>query len=270
MNNCQSLLDAQRSQLPKSFDSLPAQFRVGLLSFQVVAKAMKRAFKEDQSTASVDRLFALLLQQQTTSDPLLQCAVQSLHTLPMDAAVIQGVQAQLTEQLQRKGFDTTAQFDAFVETVFGAFGSMVATLLSSAQQPLREVAKAIGVTRTLRELHSDVNHGFVMLPRDLLREYHVDLQALQTTKITEEFAQMINSLIEPLRRSYATFYASLDQLPQACQLAVYTFVKTQEAILDEIIWNRYDCLHTELVVSDFRQSILRFRAKRAMLKRGRR
>ena len=268
MNNCPSLLEAKLSNLPQSFDTLPTHLRVGVLSFQVAAKAMKKAFKEEQSTASVDRLFALFLQQQSTSEPLLQCAIQHLHTLPLDGAMIQAIQAQLIATLERKGFLTREQFELFVETVFGAFGSMVALLMSANEKPLREVAKAIGVTRTLRELHGDVANGFVLLPRDVMNEHHIDLEVLRGAKITEDFAQMINALIEPLRKTYATFYAQIDQFPAPTQLALYTFVKSQEAILDEIIWNRYDCLNTDLMVSEFRQSILRFRAKRALKKRG--
>ena len=275
MTDCNSILEAQVAKLPKSFDTLPARERVGLLSFQLAAKAMKQAFKIDQSIASVDRLFDLLLRKQSTSEPLLQCAIDHIDSLGMNQERMVLIQEQLTAHITRNGFDTTEQFNAFVDTVFGSFGEVVALLFQTESNPsvtesLREVAKAIGVTRTLRELHGDVASGCYMLPKDLLEEYQVNVPALQQTKITEEFAQLINSLIEPLRRTYATFYSQIDGYPHAAQLSLYTFVKTQEAILDEIIWNRYDCLHTELTVSDLRQTMIRFRAKRALKRRGNR
>jgi phytoene/squalene synthetase len=274
MTNCDSILEAHVAKLPKSFDTLPAPSRVGLLSFQLAAKAMKQAFKEDQSIASVERLFDLFLQKQSTSEPLLQCAISTMYSYGVSQESILLIQDQLTAQLKRKGFDTTEQFNTFVDTVFGAFGEMSARLFGADASPsmtasLREVAKAIGVTRTLREIHVDVDHGFYMISKELLAEYEVDLDALKTTKITEGFAQLINSLIEPLRRTYSTFYSQIDRYPTQAQLSLYTFVKTQEAILDEIIWNRYDCLHTELTVSELRQTMIRFRAKRAIKQRGR-
>ena len=276
MTDCNSILEAQVAKLPKSFDTLPARERVGILSFQLAAKAMKQAFKIDQSIASVDRLFDLLLKKQSTSEPLLQCAIDHIDSLGMSQERMVLIQEQLTAHITRYGFDTTEEFNTFVDTVFGSFGEVVALLFQTESNPsvteesLREVAKAIGVTRTLRELHGDVASGCYMLPKDLLQEYQVDLAALQQTKITEEFAQLVNSLIEPLRRTYATFYSQIDWFPRAAQLSLYTFVKTQEAILDEIIWNRYDCLHTELLVSDLRQTMIRFRAKRALKRRGNR
>lgn len=273
MTNCDAILEAQIAKLPKSFDSLPAHSRVGLLSFQIAAKAMKKAFKEDQSIASVDRLFDLFLKNQSTSEPLMQCAISTIHSLGVNQESIRLIQEQLTAQLSRKGFNTTDQFNTFVDTVFGAFGEMTARLFGADSNPsmtesLREIAKAIGVTRTLREIHVDAENGFNMLSKEHLAEYQVDLEALKSSKINEGFAQLINSLIEPLRRSYANFYSQIDQFPREAKLSLYTFVKTQEAILDEIIWNRYDCLHTELTVSDLRQTIIRFRAKRALKQRG--
>jgi phytoene/squalene synthetase len=273
MNNCQSLLEAQDVQLPKSFDSLPAQFRVGLLSFQVVAKAMKKAFKEDQSVDSVNRLFALFLKNQRTSEPLLQCAIEHIHTLPIERERISLIQSQLLGHLEQNGFPTSEQFESFVDTVFGSFGQMAATLFPAStnamELALQDVAKAIGVSRTLREIHGDVANGFLMIPQSLLAEYQVDLNALLGNKINEGFAQMINSLIEPQRRRFASFYEHIDLFPSESQLALYTFAKTQEAMLDEIIWNRYDCLNSDLGVSDLRLAMIRIRAKRALKKRGR-
>lgn len=275
MTNCDAILEAQVANLPKSFTTLPARERVGLLSFQIAAKAMKQAFKVDQSISSVDRLFELFVKKQSTSEPLLQCAINQIHSLGVNQERIGLIQEQLTAHLRRKGFDTKEQFDTFVDTVFGAFGEMTAHLFEatpsvSLTEPLREVAKAIGVARTLREIHGDVESGFYMIPNDLLDSYQVDLNALKHTKITEGFAQLINSLMEPLRRTFSLFYNQIERFPKDVQLSLYVFVKTQEAILDEIIWNQYDCLNTELTVSPLRQSMIRFRAKRVLKQRGKR
>lgn len=275
MTNCDAILAAQGANLPKSFDTLPARERVGLLSFQIAATAIKKAFKSDQSIAAVERLFALFSNKQSTSEALLQCAIAQIHSIGIDQERIALIEEQLTTTLSRKRFDTTEQFTTFVDTVFGTFGELVARLVQTQADPqltesLREVAKAIGVTRTLQELHRDVANGIVMIPTELLVEYQVELDELRDAAITEEFAQLINSLIEPLRRTYSLFYKQIDRYPAAVQLPIYTFVKIQEAILDEIIWNRYDCLNTELAVSELRQTIIRFWAKRALKKRGKR
>ena len=273
MTPCYSLLEAKMNTLPKSFETLPTPIRVGLFSFQLAAKAMKKAFKEDQSVDSVNRLFALFLKEQRTSEPLLQCAIEHIHTFPIQAEQISLIQTQLVRHLEQNGFPTSEQFESFVDTVFGSFGQMAARLFPAStnamELALQDVAKAIGVSRTLREVHGDVANGFLMIPQSLLAEYQVDLNALLGNKINEGFAQMINSLIEPQRRRFASFYEHIDLFPSESQLALYTFAKTQEAMLDEIIWNRYDCLNSDLGVSDLRLAIIRIRAKRALKKRGR-
>jgi phytoene/squalene synthetase len=272
MTSCETRLRDQLSNLSSDFDSLPTPTRVGLLSYQIAAKAMKKAFKQEQSIASVDRLFALFLKQDSTSDELLQCAIEMMDIYHPDHARLQAMQSQLTGFLSRKGFDTIQEFEDFVDTVFGGFGYVVSLLFQDEPNAKpREglfinVAKAIGVSRTLREVHEDVAKGFVMLPKELMNSLGVDLEALRGQKVSEGFAQLINRLIEEARRRYQSFYTSIDLVPKEAQVALLRFVKIQEAILDEIIWNRYDCLNTGLVVSPLRQRFIRFRVKR-MIKR---
>ena len=272
MTSCETRLRDQLPNLSIDFEPLPTPTRVGLLSYQIAAKAMKKAFKQEQSIVSVDRLFALFLKQESTSDELLQCAIDTVDSLNPDPATIQAMQIQLTAFLTRNGFDTIQEFEDFVDTVFGGFGYFVSLLFQDEPhihqlRPLFvEVAKAIGVSRTLREVHEDVANGFVMLPKELMTSLGVDVDALRGQKVNEGFAQLINRLIEEARRRYQTFYSKLDLVPKDAQIALLRFVKIQEAILDEIIWNRYDCLNTGLVVSPLRQQFIRFRAKR-MIKR---
>jgi phytoene/squalene synthetase len=272
MTSCETRLRDQLSNLSSDFDSLPTPTRVGLLSYQIAAKAMKKAFKQEQSIASVDRLFALFLKQDSTSDELLQCAIEMMDIYHPDHARIQAMQSQLTGFLSRKGFDTIQEFEDFVDTVFGGFGYVVSLLFQEEPNAKQRealfinVAKAIGVSRTLREVHEDVANGFVMLPKELMNSLGVDLEALRGQKVSEGFAQLINRLIEEARRRYQSFYSNIDLVPKEAQVALLRFVKIQEAILDEIIWNRYDCLNTGLVVSPLRQRFIRFRVKR-MIKR---
>jgi phytoene/squalene synthetase len=272
MTSCETRLRDQLSNLSSDFDSLPTPTRVGLLSYQIAAKAMKKAFKQEQSIASVDRLFALFLKQDSTSDELLQCAIEMMDIYHPDHARIQAMQSQLTGFLSRKGFDTIQEFEDFVDTVFGGFGYVVSLLFQDEPNANQRealfinVAKAIGVSRTLREVHEDVANGFVMLPKELMNSLGVDLEALRGQKVSEGFAQLINRLIEEARRRYQSFYTNIDLVPKEAQVALLRFVKIQEAILDEIIWNRYDCLNTGLVVSPLRQRFIRFRVKR-MIKR---
>jgi phytoene/squalene synthetase len=272
MTSCETRLRDQLSNLSSDFDSLPTPTRVGLLSYQIAAKAMKKAFKMEQSIASVDRLFALFLKQDSTSDELLQCAIEMMDIYHPDHARIQAMQSQLTGFLSRKGFDTIQEFEDFVDTVFGGFGYVVSLLFQDEPNAKQRealfinVAKAIGVSRTLREVHEDVANGFVMLPKELMNSLGVDLEALRGQKVSEGFAQLINRLIEEARRRYQSFYSNIDLVPKEAQVALLRFVKIQEAILDEIIWNRYDCLNTGLVVSPLRQRFIRFRVKR-MIKR---
>jgi phytoene/squalene synthetase len=272
MTSCETRLRDQLSNLSSDFDSLPTPTRVGLLSYQIAAKAMKKAFKMEQSIASVDRLFALFLKQDSTSDELLQCAIEMMDIYHLDHARIQAMQSQLTGFLSRNGFDTIQEFEDFVDTVFGGFGYVVSLLFQDEPNAKQRealfinVAKAIGVSRTLREVHEDVANGFVMLPKELMNSLGVDLEALRGQKVSEGFAQLINRLIEEARRRYQSFYTNIDLVPKEAQVALLRFVKIQEAILDEIIWNRYDCLNTGLVVSPLRQRFIRFRVKR-MIKR---
>jgi phytoene/squalene synthetase len=272
MTSCETRLRDQLSNLSSDFDSLPTPTRVGLLSYQIAAKAMKKAFKMEQSIASVDRLFALFLKQDSTSDELLQCAIEMMDIYHPDHARIQAMQSQLTGFLSRNGFDTIQEFEDFVDTVFGGFGYVVSLLFQDEPNAKQRealfinVAKAIGVSRTLREVHEDVANGFVMLPKELMNSLGVDLEALRGQKVSEGFAQLINRLIEEARRRYQSFYTNIDLVPKEAQVALLRFVKIQEAILDEIIWNRYDCLNTGLVVSPLRQRFIRFRVKR-MIKR---
>jgi hypothetical protein len=45
MTDCNSILEAQVAKLPKSFDTLPARERVGLLSFQLGGQSDETSFQ---------------------------------------------------------------------------------------------------------------------------------------------------------------------------------------------------------------------------------
>jgi hypothetical protein len=141
MTSCETRLRDQLSNLSSDFDSLPTPTRVGLLSYQIAAKAMKKAFKMEQSIASVDRLFALFLKQDSTSDELLQCAIEMMDIYHPDHARIQAMQSQLTGFLSRNGFDTIQEFEDFVDTVFGGFGYVLSLLFQRRTQ--RQTARSI-------------------------------------------------------------------------------------------------------------------------------
>jgi phytoene/squalene synthetase len=268
--NCETSLSEQLSNLSMETTSLPTPMCVGLLSNQILIKAMKKAFKQEQSLSAVNRFFEIVLQQQSTSDELLSCAVKELHALQPDEDKILQMKQQLEGYLTRKGFDTSEEFHQFVDHVFGGFGYVVSLLFqteanySTIKSILVDVAKAIGVSRTLRELHEDTQRDFIMLPKETMHQFQVDISALKDQKITEAFAQLINSYIEVVRRQYETFYSNIEAFPQEFRYPLYTFVKLQEAILDEIIWNRYDCLNSDLSVSSLRQSFIRFKARRVI------
>jgi phytoene/squalene synthetase len=272
--NCETLLNDQFANLSVETTTLPTPMRVGLLSQQILIKAMKKTFKQEQSLSAVNRFFEIVLQQQSTSDELLSCAVKELHALRPDEEKITQMKYQLEGYLNRKGFDTTAEFNQFVDQVFGGFGYIVSLLFqteanySTLKSLLVDVAKAIGVSRTLRELHEDANRDFYMFSKEDMNQYQVDINALKGQKITENFAQLINSYIEVVRRQYENFYSNIALFPPAVRYPIYTFVKLQEAILDEIIWNRYDCLNTDLTVSPLRQTFIRFKAKRVIKRLG--
>jgi len=272
--NCETLLTNQLTNLSLETTTLPTPMRVGLLSHQMLIKAMKKAFKQEQSLSAVNRFFEIVLQQQSTSDELLSCAVKELKSLQPDKDKILQMKQQLEGYLTRKGFDTTEEFDQFVDQVFGGFGYVVSLLFqteanyATLKSLIVDVAKAIGVSRTLRELHEDAQREFLMFSKEAMNHYQVDILSLKGQKITENFAQLINSYIEVVRRQYENFYSRIDAFPKDVRYPIYTFVKLQEAILDEIIWNRYDCLNSDLTVSPLRQSFIRFKAKRVIKRLG--
>ncbi len=268
--NCETLFSNQLTNLPVETTSLPTSMRVGLLSFQILIKAMKKAFKQEQSLSAVNRFFELILQQQSTSDELLSCAVKELQFLQPDEDKILQMKQPLEDYLTRRSFDTTEEFNQFVDQVFGGFGSMVSLLFQTEANYLKlepllvDVAKAIGVSRSLRELHEDAKSNFFIFSKAAMNQYQVDIVALKDQKMTENFAQWINSYIEVVRRQYESFYSNIEAFPTDVRYPIYTFVKIQEAILDEIIWNRYDCLNSDLFVSPLRQTFIRFKAKRVI------
>lgn len=276
MNECPSLLNDQQSALPRALTNFPSDSLPRLVAFQVLANAMTKAFKVDQSHASLASLFALLHGATTTSDPLLFCALKAWREVSLDDALIDKIHQAMRDQLEKNPHQTVEDFDRFVDDVFGSFGLIAASLFQTddshavIQATLVEVAKAIGVTRTLRDMVEDVPAGLTLIPPALFEAFHVEVSSIVGASVTEAFAQAVDSLMPPQRRRFAAFYKNIHLFPPAFQWPLFAFVKTQEAILDEIIWNRYDCVNTDLRVSPLRERFLLFRAKRAVKQRARR
>jgi hypothetical protein len=133
---------------------------------------------------------------------------------------------------------------------------------------IEEVTVAIAMTTWINQLgfYPDT---FSLLPNELIHEFTLDVEEIKhSKKVPEALARALAVLMGEARQSFVRLYHHLNEFDAAFRLAVYTGVKFHEALLDEIIWAKFELFSSIQEVSSLRRRFMIFKAKRAMRKLG--
>jgi hypothetical protein len=133
---------------------------------------------------------------------------------------------------------------------------------------IEEVTVAIAMTTWINQLGFNPD-TFSLLPSDLIHEFTLDVEEIkQSKKVPEALARALAVLMGEARQSFVRLYHHLNEFDAPLRLAVYTGVKFHEALLDEIIWAKFELFSSIQEVSSLRRRFMIFKAKRAMRKLG--
>ena len=131
---------------------------------------------------------------------------------------------------------------------------------------IEEVVVAIKITTWINQLGENPT-SFSLLPLALIDEFTLDIESIKTNqKVPENLARALAVLMGEARQSFVRLYHQLNQFDLPVLLAVYTAVKFHEALLDEIIWAKFELFTSVQEVSSLRRKFIMFKAKRAVRK----
>jgi hypothetical protein len=106
---------------------------------------------------------------------------------------------------------------------------------------------------------------FRMIPISLQEEFSLDLESdIANKKVSENLARALAVLMGEARQAYVRFYHHLDDLDKDLRLSAYLAVKFQEALLDEIVWAKFELFAGAQEVTSLRRRFMTFKAKRTI------
>jgi hypothetical protein len=133
---------------------------------------------------------------------------------------------------------------------------------------IEEVTVAIAMTTWINQLGFNPD-TFSLLPNELIHEFTLNVEEIKLSKkVPEGLARALAVLMGEARQSFVRLYHHLNEFDAPLRLAVYTGVKFHEALLDEIIWAKFELFSSIQEVSSLRRRFMIFKAKRAMRKLG--
>jgi len=162
--------------------------------------------------------------------------------------------------------DISTLKEVFVQHGSGIINA-VDYVLNKAKNPelsrlVQEVVVAIQITHWINNVSSQPER-LLMIPLALREEFalHLDVDLLNK-KVSEHTARALAVLMGEARQAYVRLYHHLGLLDPNLRLGVYLAAKFQEALLDEIVWAKFDLFSGVQEVSSLRRRFMTFKAKR--------
>ena len=131
---------------------------------------------------------------------------------------------------------------------------------------IEELVVAIKITTWINQLgHKPTT--FSLLPSSLIDEFTLEIENIKSIqKVPESLARALAVLMGEARQSFVRLYHHLNQFDSSLRLAIYAGVKFHEALLDEIIWAKFELFSSVQEVSSLRRKFMTFKAKRFLRK----
>lgn len=166
---------------------------------------------------------------------------------------------------------TVEELQSFFNSSSTHISSALNYVLNKSSQPnitkiIEDVVVAISITQWINQLgqHPD---RFTLLPIALIEEFGLDVDAIiQERKVPESLARALAVLMGEARQSFVRLYHQLTAFDPALRLGVYTAAKFHEALLDEIVWAKFELFSSVQEVSPLRRKFITFKAKRFVRK----
>lgn len=161
-------------------------------------------------------------------------------------------------------YHTLADLELYCRRVAGVVGFMIAPIggYRGGEETLSAalaLGQAMQLTNILRDVGEDLRLGRLYLPRELLRQFGVNLGDLQAGRITPEYRALLEHLCELTRELYTQGRAGIPLLSGRAKLGVAVAARLYAGILDELARGGYDNLNGRTVVSGRRKLWLTLR-----------
>lgn len=152
--------------------------------------------------------------------------------------------------------ETIEQFKKYCYYVAGSVGLMLLPIIATQhKEDLNEAAIELGeamqITNILRDVGEDYANGRIYIPKELLREYPKALQAIETSRVNDDFIRVWESLAEIVKDYYTDLLEKIDLFDKDSRKAVASSALYYGEILNVIRKNDYDCLTKRNYVSSF-------------------
>ncbi|MBZ6527680.1 phytoene/squalene synthase family protein [Aerococcaceae bacterium DSM 111021] len=159
--------------------------------------------------------------------------------------------------------------------VAGSVGLMLLPLLATKNGVTEEIIEsgiALGIAMQLTNILRDIGEDYrdnhrVYLPTELMEDYGVDLKQIVVNGPNQNFINLWEAIAEESQKGYETFWKTIHQFDEDCQLPLLVAGKLYNAIMDAVRKNDYDCLGVRNYVPERKMIQLVMESKKILKKR---